>query len=65
VFVLFQAGLVKSFWTPERVQKFLSSKLVSRIDRVFDWTQVQEAHLLMESNVNAGKILLVVDPTIQ
>jgi tumor protein p53-inducible protein 3 len=28
------------------------------IDRVLPWTQVQEAHRLMESNANSGKIVL-------
>jgi NADPH:quinone reductase-like Zn-dependent oxidoreductase len=28
------------------------------IDRILDWTQVQEAHRLMESNANSGKIVL-------
>jgi tumor protein p53-inducible protein 3 len=30
------------------------------IDRILDWTQVQEAHYLMESNSNSGKIVLQV-----
>ena len=65
VSVYLQAELVKAFWTPERIQKFLSSEFISRVDRVMDLPQVGEAHQVMESNANAGKILLVVDPSIQ
>jgi NADPH:quinone reductase-like Zn-dependent oxidoreductase len=36
-------------------------KLGITIDRIFSWKQVSEAHKLMESNANAGKILCVVD----
>ncbi|CZR66514.1 related to NADPH quinone oxidoreductase homolog PIG3 [Phialocephala subalpina] len=31
------------------------------IDKVFPWTQISEAHKRMEANINAGKIICVVD----
>ncbi|QHT72136.1 NAD(P)H-quinone oxidoreductase [Rhodocytophaga rosea] len=37
---------------------FQKGTLQPVIDRILDWTQVQEAHRLMESNANSGKIVL-------
>jgi NADPH:quinone reductase-like Zn-dependent oxidoreductase len=38
--------------------RFKEGRLKPIIDRVLDWKQVQEAHRLMESNQNTGKIVL-------
>jgi putative PIG3 family NAD(P)H quinone oxidoreductase len=40
--------------------RFEDGRLKPIIDRVLDWHQVQEAHRLMESNQNAGKIVLTI-----
>lgn len=36
-------------------------RLVLQIDRVFPWTQVDDAHRHMSSNSNIGKIVMLVD----
>jgi len=41
--------------------RFGDGRLKPVIDRVLDWKQVQEAHQLMESNQNTGKIVLKVE----
>lgn len=41
--------------------RFQDGRLKPVIDRVLDWTQVQEAHHLMESNQNTGKIVLRIE----
>jgi len=38
--------------------RFADGRLVPIVDTVFDWHQVGDAHLRMESNVNTGKIVL-------
>ena len=38
--------------------RFADGRLVPIVDSVFDWHEVGEAHLRMESNVNIGKIVL-------
>ncbi len=40
--------------------RFIYGRLKPIIDRVLDWHQVQEAHRIMESNQNVGKIVLKV-----
>lgn len=36
-------------------------KMKITVDKVFPWTQISEAHKRMEANINAGKIICVVD----
>ncbi len=38
--------------------RFADGRLKPVIDRVFNWTEVQEAHAYMASNANTGKIVL-------
>ncbi len=38
--------------------RFADGRLRPVIDSVYDWTEVADAHLRMESNVNVGKIVL-------
>jgi NADPH:quinone reductase-like Zn-dependent oxidoreductase len=38
--------------------RFGDGRLVPIVDSVFDWHDVGEAHLQMESNANVGKIVL-------
>ncbi len=38
--------------------RFADGRLNPVIDSVFDWTDVANAHLRMESNANVGKIVL-------
>jgi putative PIG3 family NAD(P)H quinone oxidoreductase len=40
--------------------RFADQRLRPVIDRIFDWTDVAEAHKYMESNANIGKIVLTV-----
>jgi tumor protein p53-inducible protein 3 len=42
-------------------ERFRDKRLKPVIDRVFDWAHVAEAHRYMESNQNAGKIVLAVN----
>ncbi len=39
---------------------FVSGNLVPIIDRVFRFEDIQQAHALIESNLNIGKVLLKV-----
>lgn len=38
--------------------KFHEGRLKAVVDKIFDWSQVKEAHLRMEANENKGKIIL-------
>jgi len=38
--------------------RFADGRLAPIVDSVFDWHDVGDAHLRMESNVNIGKIIL-------
>jgi len=40
------------------LQRFADGRLVPIVDSVFDWGDVGDAHLRMESNANIGKIVL-------
>lgn len=60
-----QESLVKALWTAERVGKFQDGRLISTVHTVMDWSRAAEAHALMESNANAGKIVLAVDPSLE
>jgi putative PIG3 family NAD(P)H quinone oxidoreductase len=53
----YQIKLTKEF-TSFVLPRFKDGKLKPVIDSIMDWTQVQEAHRLMESNKNAGKVVL-------
>ncbi|MDO1450093.1 NAD(P)H-quinone oxidoreductase [Rhodocytophaga aerolata] len=55
----YQIKLTKDF-TSFAFPHFKDGRLKPVIDSIMDWTQVQEAHRLMESNKNAGKIVLKV-----
>ncbi|KAF8847103.1 quinone oxidoreductase putative [Acephala macrosclerotiorum] len=39
----------------------VNGKMKITVDKVFHWTQISEAHKRMEANINAGKIICVVD----
>jgi NADPH:quinone reductase-like Zn-dependent oxidoreductase len=53
----YQIKLTKDF-TAFALERFKDGRLRPVIDRVLDWSQVKEAHAIMESNKNAGKIVL-------
>lgn len=53
----YKAELVRSFWE-QAGRAFGDGQLKAVIDRVFDWSEVAQAHTLMESNANQGKIVL-------
>jgi tumor protein p53-inducible protein 3 len=41
--------------------RFQDGRLLPVIDRIFNWSEANEAHQYMEENRNIGKIVLVVD----
>ncbi|KAK7205553.1 hypothetical protein BZA70DRAFT_278379 [Myxozyma melibiosi] len=43
--------------------KLLSGEFVNRIDKVYNYTEIVEAHKYMESNASMGKIVCIVDDT--
>jgi len=45
----------------EYVERFEDGKLKVFVEKVLPWTQVKEAHELMERNVTKGKIICTVD----
>ncbi len=53
----YQIRLTQEFWQFASIN-FLTGKFRPVIDSVFEWEKVQEAHRYMESNQNAGKIIL-------
>ena len=55
----YKIGLTKDF-SDYALPKFESGELQPVIDSVYDWSEVADAHRLMESNVNSGKIVLKV-----
>jgi tumor protein p53-inducible protein 3 len=55
----YQIALTRDF-ASFALPRFKDGSLKPVIDSIFDWTQVQQAHMLMESNKNAGKIVLKV-----
>lgn len=55
----YQIALTKDFMS-FALPRFKDGVLKPVIDRILDWTQVKEAHAIMESNKNAGKIVLKV-----
>lgn len=58
----YKADLIRSFET-NILPAFDSKALKPVIDRSFELEDIGKAHALMESNLNAGKILLKVIPT--
>jgi len=56
----YKIGLTKDF-SDYALAKFESGELQPVIDSVFDWKDVADAHRLMESNKNSGKIILKVE----
>jgi NADPH:quinone reductase-like Zn-dependent oxidoreductase len=55
----YQIALTKDF-VDFALPRFKEERLKPVIDRVLDWNQVKEAHAIMESNKNSGKIVLKV-----
>jgi tumor protein p53-inducible protein 3 len=55
----YKIGLTKDF-SDYAMPKFESGELQPVIDSVYDWSDVADAHRLMESNGNSGKIILKV-----
>lgn len=55
----YKIGLTKDF-SDFALAKFETGALQPVIDSVFDWREVVQAHQLMESNKNSGKIILTV-----
>lgn len=55
----YQIKLVREF-TEFAMGKFKAGDLNPVIDKVFDWSNVSEAHRYMEANKNTGKIILKV-----
>jgi putative PIG3 family NAD(P)H quinone oxidoreductase len=53
----YQIALTRDF-AAFALPRFKDGSLKPVIDRVLDWSQVKEAHAMMESNKNAGKIVL-------
>jgi putative PIG3 family NAD(P)H quinone oxidoreductase len=53
----YQIDLTQDF-TRFALPRFRDGRLKPVIDRVLDWNQVKEAHAIMESNKNSGKIVL-------
>jgi putative PIG3 family NAD(P)H quinone oxidoreductase len=53
----YQIALTQDF-TRFALPRFQDGRLKPVIDRVLDWNQVKEAHAIMESNKNSGKIVL-------
>lgn len=56
----YQIRLTQEFWQFASTN-FLIGKFKPVIDSIFEWDNVQEAHRYMESNQNAGKIILKID----
>ncbi len=53
----YQIQLTKAFWEAT-ANHFRNGKLKPIIDTVFDWKDVQNAHLFMEEHKNVGKVVL-------
>jgi putative PIG3 family NAD(P)H quinone oxidoreductase len=53
----YQIALTRDF-TTFALPRFQDGRLKPVIDRILDWSQVKEAHAIMESNKNSGKIIL-------
>jgi len=58
----YKKHLTQAFWTFAE-KYFQSGEIKPVLDSVYDWEQVTKAHLRMEQNLNAGKIILTVDET--
>jgi putative PIG3 family NAD(P)H quinone oxidoreductase len=56
----YQIRLTQEFWQFAS-NNFLVGKFKPVIDSIFEWENVQEAHRYMESNQNAGKIILKIN----
>ncbi|MFK8005576.1 MAG: NAD(P)H-quinone oxidoreductase [Saprospiraceae bacterium] len=56
----YKIGLTKDF-SDYALAKFTTGELKPVIDSIFDWKEVADAHRLMESNGNSGKIVLRVE----
>jgi putative PIG3 family NAD(P)H quinone oxidoreductase len=56
----YKIALTQEF-TRRALPLFADARLQPVIDSIFPWSQVRDAHLRIESNLNIGKILLVPD----
>jgi tumor protein p53-inducible protein 3 len=61
----YKRDLVGQFWTEERALKFGTGQFKSHIHATLDWAEAGKAHAMMEANLNSGKILLTVDPSLE
>ena len=55
----YKIGLINDF-SDYALKRFTKGELQPVIDSIFDWSDVADAHRLMESNKNSGKIILKV-----
>ena len=55
----YKIGLINDF-SDYSLKRFTKGELQPVIDSIFDWSYVADAHRLMESNKNSGKIILKV-----
>jgi NADPH:quinone reductase-like Zn-dependent oxidoreductase len=55
-----KGALVAAFW-PEAAPAFERGELKPIIDRMLDWSQIQDAHRALESNETVGKIVVTID----
>ncbi|MDZ7758185.1 NAD(P)H-quinone oxidoreductase [Rhodohalobacter sp.] len=53
----YKKQLTEQFWNSTR-DLFEKEKLAPVISAIFDWSDVEKAHLMMSKNKNAGKIIL-------
>lgn len=53
----YKTGLIKQFES-KCLELFQSGQLKPIIDKVFDYTEIQEAHKYLESNANKGKVVI-------
>lgn len=56
----YQINLTRDLWSFAS-DRFANGKLKPVIDSIFDWKDVQKAHLYMQANKNAGKIVLEIN----
>lgn len=61
----YKTDLVNRFWTEEHARKFVCGEFKSHVHAVLDWAEAGYGHAMMEGNLNAGKILLAVDPSLE
>lgn len=53
-------GRLRDTLVEKALDKFKDKSFKVHIEKVFDWSQIQDAHALMESNQTKGKIICVI-----